>query len=57
MGVQIPIHKEAIMRAKRKGANPRHDQTCLAVDILKATQQGQNWYKQECTLAPPGKYD
>jgi len=37
-GVQIPTREWAILRAKR--GRPGHDQTCPAVDMLKATQQG-----------------
>jgi len=38
MGDQIPTREKAILRTKE--ACPRHAQTCPAVDILRATQQG-----------------
>jgi len=38
-GIQIRICEGAILRAKR--GCPR---TCLAVDMLKATHQGLDWY-------------
>ena len=38
-GVTIPTQESAILTAKQ--GRPR---TCLTFDILKATQQGQNWF-------------
>ena len=55
--VQIPTWEGAILRAKSD-----RPWTCLTVDIVNATQQGQNWYGADAswgvphgyTLAPPG---
>jgi len=43
MGVLIPTHEGAILRSK-KGWPRTYARTYMAVDTLKATQQGQNRY-------------
>jgi len=56
MEVQIPLREWGNFEGEM--GRPR---TCLTMDILKATQQGQNRYYADadkgCTLASPGEYD
>jgi len=64
--VQIPTQEGSVLKAKRG-----HPRACLAVNILKVTQQGAElvvWYGvdidwsaldvgAQCTLVQPGEYD